>query len=175
MYLRHLKDHFLLGDDEAKAIFEAAKKRKSMAEVEDRSRHMQSLIPAYLEAMALMAAADGNVTEAERHAVSAVVRNVGDLAVIGEHELEQAIDNAFRHVAGKDPDREVVKIANAMVTPSDRYWCAVYMMIIAIADGCREWRRVWLLGGAQEALKLSDQQMDQALASARLFPISGRS
>jgi hypothetical protein len=48
------------------------------------------------------------------------------------------------------------------------------MCIIALADGNRDWRHVWLLGSAQEAFKLTERQMDQAMNSARLFPIPSR-
>jgi hypothetical protein len=45
------------------------------------------------------------------------------------------------------------------------------MMIIAVADGKRDWRDVWLLGSVQEAFKLGDRDMDQAMSSAKLFPM----
>ncbi len=173
LYLRHLKQHFLLGDEEAKAIFEAAKKRRAMAEVEARTLKMQDLMPLYLECMALMASADGTVTDSERRALVGVVRSIGDMAVLGEAELENAVDGAFKRIAGKDGDREISKIAQQM-SSSDRYWAAVYMCIIALADGNRDWRNVWLLGSAQDAFKLTDRQMDQAMNSAKLFPISSR-
>jgi hypothetical protein len=96
------------------------------------------------------------------------------MAILSDSELIDLINAAFKRVEGKDPDREVVRIANAMKTPSDRYWVSVYMMILAIADGYNDWRQVWLLGSAQEALKLTDEEMDRAFASAKLFPIKGR-
>jgi tellurite resistance protein len=173
LYLRHLKQHFLLGDEESKAIYEAAKKRRAMGEVELRTLKMQDLMPLNLDCMALMASADGTVTDSERRALTGVVRNIGDMAVLGEEEMQKAVDDAFRRVEGKDADREIGKIAGQMST-SDRYWAAVYMCIIALAEGQRDWRRVWLLGSAQEAFKLSDRQMDQAMNSAKLFPIPGR-
>jgi hypothetical protein len=96
------------------------------------------------------------------------------MAVLSENELMDAINAAFKRVEGKDADREVVRISNAMRTPSDRYWAAVYMMIMAVADGQQDWRPVWLLGSAQEALKLTEEDMDRAFASAKLFPIRQR-
>jgi len=170
-YLDMLKAWFLLGEDEAKAIFDAARRRRGMAEVEERTRQMQGLMPFNVECMALMACADGNVSVAERQALRGVLRNIGDMAILSNRELDDVIDDAFRRVEGKDGDREIVRIANAMETSSDRYWAAVYMMILAYADGLRDWREVWLLGSAQEALQLSDDDMDRAWQSARLFPV----
>jgi uncharacterized tellurite resistance protein B-like protein len=173
-YLDLLKKWFLLGDHEAKAIFDAARRRRGMAEVEDLTLAMQQLMPFYIECMALMASADGTVTSAERNALLGVLSNVGDLAVLSEDEIQGMLDEAFRKLDGRDPDREVVRIAGAMKTASDRYWGAVYMMILAIADGQHDWRDVWLLGSAQEAFKLDDEEMDRAFASAKLFPIRRR-
>jgi tellurite resistance protein len=173
-YLDLLKKWFLLGEHEAKAIFEAGKKRRGMNVVEDLTEAMQSLMPAYLDCMALMAAADGSVSMAERNALLGVLRSLGDMAVLSENELMDAINEAFRRIEGKDGDREVVRIASQMKTPSDRYWAAVYMMIMAHADGQQDWRPVWLLGSAQEALQLTEEDMDRAFASAKLFPIRAR-
>jgi tellurite resistance protein len=173
-YLDLMKKWFLLGDYEAKTIFEAAKKRRSMNVVEDFTLAMQKLMPLYVECMTLVASADGTVTAAEREALVGVLRNVGDMAILSDSELIDLINDAFRRVEGKDADREVARIAKEMKTPSDRYWAAVYMMILAIADGQSDWRQVWLLGSAQESLSLTDEEMDRAFASAKLFPIKGR-
>jgi uncharacterized membrane protein YebE (DUF533 family) len=62
MYLRALKNQFLLSDEEAKAIHEAARKRRGMTEVEDRTRKMLAQVPTFVECMALMAASDGEIT-----------------------------------------------------------------------------------------------------------------
>jgi tellurite resistance protein len=172
LYLRHLKQHFLLGDEEAKAIYEAAKKKRAMAEVEHRTLRMQDIMPLNLDCMAFMAAADGNVTDAERRALVGVLRNIGDMAVLDEAELQSAVNDAFRRIEGRDADRELSQIAQQMGA-SDKYWAAVYMCIMALADGQRDWRHVWLLGSAQDAFKMTDRQMEQAWGSAKLFPVPG--
>jgi tellurite resistance protein len=174
LYLRALKNQFLLSDDEARSIHDAAKKRRGMTEVEDRTRRMIALVPTFVECMALMAAADGEVTETERRALLGVLMNVGDLAILSGRELSDAIQAAFKKFEGRDPDREIAKIAAGLESPSDRYWAAVYMMIIAVAGGVRDWRQVFFLGSAQEALRLDDRQMDKAMATAKLFPVPYR-
>jgi hypothetical protein len=115
--------------------------------------------------------ADGNVTESERRAIIGVLSSVGDLAAVGERELVATASAAFKRMDGKDPDREITKCAAALEAPSDRYWAMVYMMIIAVAGGVRDWRTVFFLGSAQDALKLDDSAMDRAMFSAKLFPI----
>jgi uncharacterized tellurite resistance protein B-like protein len=170
-YLDLLKGWFLLGEEEAKGLFDAAKRKRGMHEVEDRTRHMQQIMPINIQCMALMAAADGQVTHQERNALLGVLRNVGDMAVMEEDQIMEAVDKAFRAIEGTEPDRQIAKVARGLEQPSDRYWAMVYMMIIAIADGYSDWRQVWLLGSAQDAMGLSDQQMDRAMATAKLFPV----
>jgi tellurite resistance protein len=170
-YLDELRQAFLLGDDEAQAIFEAARRRQGMQEVESRTRQMVGLMPWYLECMALMASIDGTVTAAERQALRGVLKNVGDLNVLPERELETAIDASFRRIAGKEPEVCLRNIAPALESVSDRYWGAVYTAVIAVADGYTHWRQVWLLSSVAEAFRLNDQQMDQAMQTARMFPL----
>src|SRR5262249_52503373 len=126
-----------------------------------------------LECMALMAGADGTVTDAERRAVVGVCRNIGDMAVLGDDELQGAVNKAFKRGGGNGAGPEVSKISQ-MMSWRGRDCAAVYTCLIPIADGGRDWRSVWLLGSAQEAFKLTERQMDQAMNSAKLFPIPGR-
>jgi tellurite resistance protein len=172
LYLSEMKKHFLLGDEEALALYNAAKKKRAMAEVEERTRQLQGMLPWYLEAMALMAAEDGNVTYAEREAMLGVLRTMGDMSVLGERELQDQAEAAFRRIEGKEVDREAARIARALETHTDRYWAAVYAMIMAIADGKTDWRKVFFLGSLQDALRLNDADMDKAMATANLFPIA---
>jgi uncharacterized membrane protein YebE (DUF533 family) len=171
MYLRALRNNFLLGDDEANAIYAAAKKRRGMSEVEDRTRKMIEKAPVFIDCMALTASSDGYVSDSERKALLGVMLGVGDMAVLGEKELTAAVNAAFKKVEGKDADREIARCAAMLDSPSDRYWAMVYMMIIAVAGGIRDWRQVFFLGSAQDALRLDDSAMDRAMYSARLFPI----
>jgi hypothetical protein len=54
--------------------------------------------------------------------------------------------------------------------PADRYWTAVYMMIVALADGKSDWREVEFLEQTRTTFGLSDYQMDAAMDTARQFP-----
>ncbi len=169
-YLNQMQRAFLIDDEDAYAISQAAQRRQGVRHVEEMTRHLQGMMPFYLEAMALMASADGTVTAAERAAVRGVLKSVGDMQVLGDRELESSIEAAFRRIEGKDPDACLKNLTRALETPSDRYWAIVYMGIIALAGGYSQWRQVWLLGSGQEYFKLSDAQMDRAMETARLFP-----
>jgi tellurite resistance protein len=170
-YLNQMQRAFLIADEDAYVIYQAAQKRQGMREVEEMTRHLQGLMPFYLESMALMACADGTITAAERAAVRGVLKSVGDMQVLGDRELESSVEAAFRRIEGKDPDACLKNIRRALETPSDRYWAIVYMGIIAVADGYTQWRQIWLLGSGQEYFQLTDDQMDRAMETARLFPI----
>lgn len=173
-YLDLLQESFLLADNEVEALMDSAVRKKTMHMVEDLTEAMQKLLPLYIEAMALVAQMDGTVTAKEREVFVGVLQSLGDCSAMSETELGELINAAFKTVTGKEPDNEVRRIAKLMKTPIDRYWVAVYMSILAIADGIGDWRENWLLKFAQEPLKLSVEEMDRAFSNAKLFPIKNR-
>ena len=61
-------------------------------------------------------------------------------------------------------------LAAEVAAPSDRYWIAVYTMIIALADGKKDWREVEFLSSLEKTFGLTDNQMDVALQTASQFP-----
>jgi hypothetical protein len=93
------------------------------------------------------------------------------MAVLTREELDHAIDRSFARIKDKESGEELRSIAQKTITsPPDRYWTTVYMMIIALADGKTDWREVRFLNTAREVFDLNDQQMDQAMETASLFP-----
>jgi tellurite resistance protein len=170
-YLEGLKRALMLGEQEAREIWDAATDMRGMQKVEELTRDLQSMLPWYLECMALVAAMDGTVTAAERNAVAGVLKHMGDMAALGERERSDAVEAAFRRIQGKDPDTELRNVATALRAATDRYWAAIYMMVVAVAEGYTNWRQIWLLSSAQEAFKLSDTDMDRGMATAKLFPV----
>ena len=65
---------------------------------------------------------------------------------------------------------ELAAIATEIPQASDRYWVAVYTMIIALADGTQDWREVEFLANMKKIFALTDNQMDVAMKTASLFP-----
>jgi tellurite resistance protein len=170
IYLEKLRRSLQLEEDEAHALKEAARRGKGMVEVEDRTRAMRQTMPRFIEAMAIMAMADGVVTEEERTSMLGVLRTVGDMAVLTEDELGEAVDRAFSRINEESIDNEVNELAGKLRSPSDRYWATVYMMIIAIADGYQNWRHVWLLSNVMVAFDFSEEQMERAMQTAKQSP-----
>jgi uncharacterized tellurite resistance protein B-like protein len=169
-FLDTLQKALQVADNEAKDIFEAARKQSGLLTLEEKTTKMRELMPRFVDCMALMAIADGEVHDEERVGIRAVLRNIPDMAVLTRDELDQAIDASFDRMEGKDPGAELTSIAAALPTEADRYWTTVYMMIVALADGKSDWREVAFLETTESTFELTDDQMDQAMETARLFP-----
>jgi hypothetical protein len=73
-------------------------------------------------------------------------------------------------MSGIDAEDHLAAVATEVPSPGDRYWTAAYMMIVALADGKTDWREVGFLKNVQDAFELTDEQMDQAMSTASVFP-----
>ena len=169
-YLEMLQRAMQLGDDEARDIFEAARANSGLLTLEEKTQRMRQLMPRFVDCMALMASADGQVHEQERAGIRGVLSNIPDMSVLSTGELDEAINTAFARLESKQVDQEIQHIAQEINHPADRYWTMVYMMIVALSDGKTDWREVAFLKTAESAFALSDTQMDMAMENARLFP-----
>ena len=169
-FLDGMQKAFALDDTEAKEVFEAARQHSGLLTLEEKSEKVRFLMPAFVKCMALMAAADGEIHHEERLGMRAVLRNIPDMSVLTNTEQDEAIDVALDRIAGKDNKSELVEIAKEIPQGSDRYWVAVYTMIIALADGKQDWREIEFLAALKKTFGLSDSQMDVAMHTARQFP-----
>ena len=169
-YLDGMMTAFALDEAEAKELFEAARSHSGLLTIEEKSEKVRTLLPAFVRSMALMAAADEEIHHEERIGMRAVLRNIPDLSVLTTAEIDEAIDVAIERVTGKDSKTELAEIAAEIPSNSDRYWVAVYTMIIALADGTQDWREVEFLANLKRIFELNDKQMDIAMKTASLFP-----
>lgn len=162
---------FGLEETEAREVFEAARKHSGLLTLDEKSEKMKALMPRFVECMALIAAADGDVHHEERLGIRSVLRNIPDMAVLTATELDRAIDSALDNVHGKNPEAELASIAKVIEAMPDRYWTTVYTMIVALADGKTDWREVKFLESMKAAFNLNDNQMDVAMSTAKQFPM----
>ncbi len=169
-YLDGMMTAFAMDEGEAKELFEAARAHSGLLTIEEKSEKVRTLLPAFVRSMALMASADGEIHHEERIGMRAVLRNIPDLSVLTTAEIDEAIGIAIERVAGKDNKAELAEIAAEIPSGSDRYWVAVYTMIIALADGTQDWREVEFLASLKKIFGLNDNQMDIAMKTAALFP-----
>jgi tellurite resistance protein len=171
IYLERLRQALLLEEDEATALKEAARRERGMMEVEDRTRAMRQIMPRFIDAMAIMALADGVVTDAERDAVIGCLRTIADMAVFSDEEIIEAVTTAFARINEKDIEGEVSAMAQSIRSNGDRYWALVYMSVVAMADGYQNWRHMWLLPIVKDRFGFSEAQMDRAMDTAKLTPM----
>jgi uncharacterized tellurite resistance protein B-like protein len=169
-FLDQLQAAFALEEAEAKEVFEAARAHSGLQTLEEKSSRVREMMPAFVRCMALMAAADDEIHHEERLGMRAVLHNIPDMAVLTAAELDEAIDVAIEASKGKDGVTELASVAKAIVAPADRYWTAVYVMIVALADGKTDWREVKFLEGLKSTFGLSETQMDAAMKTAAQFP-----
>jgi tellurite resistance protein len=169
-YLDALQKALALGDDEARALFEDARQHSGLKTVEEKAAQMREMMPRFVDCMALMASADGEVHDDELEGVRQVLRSIPDMQVLTRDELDEAIDVSFGRIKDKDVGEELKTIAQVIPNPADRYWTTVYMMIIARSDGRTDWREVRFLQQAKKEFALSDSHMDQAMETASMFP-----
>lgn len=170
VFLDQLQAALALEEAEAKEVFEAARMHSGLQTLEEKSGRVREMMPAFVRCMALMAAADEEIHHEERLAVRAVLHNIPDMQVLTAAELDEAIDVAIERTAGKDHKAELTDVASSIVAPSDRYWTAVYVMIVALADGKNDWREIQFLESMKTIFELSENQMDVAMKTAAQFP-----
>lgn len=169
-FLDALQKSLSLDDGEARDIFEAARQQSGLLTLEEKTTAMREMMPRFVDCMALMAASDGEIHDEELVGVLAVLRNIPDMAVLTKEELDTQIVDSFERIKGKNIETELESIAETISSVADRYWTTVYMMIIALADGKTDWREIKFLKIAEDVFELSDEQMDQAMGTAALFP-----
>jgi len=169
-FLDGMMNAFALDEAEAREVFEAARQHSGLLTLEEKSEKVRALLPAFVRCMALMASADGEIHHEERLGMRAVLRNIPDMSVLTGAEIDEAIDVALERGAGQDNKAQLVDIAGEIPGVTDRYWVAVYTMIIALSDGKQDWREVEFLASMKKTFGLSDNQMDVAMKTASLFP-----
>jgi uncharacterized tellurite resistance protein B-like protein len=169
-FLDAMQAAFALQETEAKDVFEAARRHSGLLTLEEKTEKMTKLMPRFVQCMALMACADGEVHHEERLSMRAVLKKIPDMAVLPPGELDKAMDAALDAAQGKDAPTELAQIAKVIENVADRYWTSVYVMIIALADGKTDWREVKYLDAMRAAFALTEEQMDAAIATARQFP-----
>ncbi|MCX5742099.1 MAG: tellurite resistance TerB family protein [Proteobacteria bacterium] len=170
VYLDQMQKAFALDDHDAKDVFEAARQHSGLMTLEEKSEKVRWLMPAFVQCMAMMAMADEEIHHEERLSIRAVLRNIPDMAVLTSSELDEAVDVALARLEGKDVTAELEAVAATIEQPADRYWTAVYVMIIAHADGKNDWREIKFLESMKRVFALTDNQMDVAMQTAAQFP-----
>ncbi len=168
-YLDALRQALLIDDEEARRIEEAARQRKGMLVVEGMTREIAALVPRFIDCMALMAAADGVVRDDERQAIRDVLRGIGDMATVGDQQLDELIEQSFARIGGGSVIVQIEGMAREIRGSADRYWATVYIMVVALVEGWNSIRQVRVISAVKESFGLTTNQMTRAMENARLF------
>jgi uncharacterized membrane protein YebE (DUF533 family) len=168
-YLDALRTALLLDDEEARRIEDAARARMGMTVVEGMTREIAALVPRFIDCMALMAAADGVVRDDERQAIRDVLRGIGDMATVGDEQLEELIEQSFARIGGGSVIVQIEAMANEIRGSADRYWATVYIMVVALVEGWNSIRQVRVISSVKESFGLTQEQMGRAMENAKLF------
>ena len=169
-YLDALQESLKIDDDTARDIFDGVRQSSGLKTVEEKAEAMRAMMPRFVDCMALMAAADGEIHDEELVGVRAVLASIPDMSVLSSDELNDAIVAAFDRVREKDLVESINEVSKTIVDQRDRYWTTVYMMIICLADGKADWREVAFLTNTRDAFAMTDELMDHAMNAASMFP-----
>jgi len=169
-YLNNLQKALTIEEADAKDLFEAARNNSGLMTLDEKTGKMREMMPHFVNCMALMAAADGEVHAEELMGIRSVLKQIPDMTVLTEDELDEAIDVSFERVGSTPQEEAINTIAESIDDLADRYWTTVYMMIVALADGKTDWREISFLKTVETAFELTDYQMDEAMKTASMFP-----
>lgn len=168
-YLDALRGALLLDDEEARRLEEAARGRLGMTMVEGMTREIAALVPRFVDCMCLMAAADGVVRPEERQAIRDVLRGIGDMATVGDEQLEALIEQSFARIGDGSVIPHIEAMPGEIRGSANRYWATVYVMVIALVEGWNSVRQVRVISAFKEAFGMTSDQMSRAMENARLF------
>ena len=176
-YLEALQEALGLPDETARELFESLRKKSSVLTIEERMERTKALIPRFIDAMCLLTLADGKVDDTEIDGIEAVLKHISDMRTLSEEALHDEVVASFDRLEGKSVDDVLKDIRAVINTPNDCFWTVTYMMIVAVADGVKDWQELGLLAQFQKAFGLDNKSMDSAMKIAAQFPnvkITGR-
>jgi uncharacterized tellurite resistance protein B-like protein len=167
-YLERLKRAFMLDEATCQNILSAAQAKMGIEIAGDSFRESRELVPAFIDCMALVAAADGSTDATEIQAMRDLVSNHPDLAPSDNKNLEQLINQAVVTARGQNPELALAQIARTRLSRThDQFWALVYMAYVTYADGRTDWRETTLLESARNAFGFTDEMLAHALRTAR--------
>jgi uncharacterized membrane protein YebE (DUF533 family) len=165
-YLEALQAALGLPNEVARELFESVRRGSSVLTIEERTTRMKELVPRFLDAMVLMARADGHVDKVEHNVIADLVPRLVSRRVFHDGEARAAVDAAFSRVGERDTETVIAELGAALTTSLDRFWTMTSLMVVALADDERDWQELGLAARFQTALHLDSRQMNQALQVA---------
>lgn len=170
-FLEALRIALRIAPLEAEQLVAAAHGGQLTAFLEDRVLRVKSMTSVAAELFALRALARGCATDDHRHRVRDFFAALPDLALTSD-ELEGELYRAFRRPRAPDAQvfGELVRVAQMLPDPVDRYWLAVYTLVAEPSASVPSWRVIPFMGVLQAAFQITDTDMELAVIDALTFP-----
>jgi uncharacterized tellurite resistance protein B-like protein len=172
-FLEALRVALRIGPREANEVMAATQQRTLPAYLDDRFMRIRNLIGTACEVFALRALARGMATDAERFKVRDFFASIPDL-MLSTDELDSELFRAFRRPRAPDAQvfGELVRIAQTLPDPVDRYWIVVYTLVAELPATVPSWRVIPFMGVMQAAFQITDTDMELAAVDALAFPLA---
>jgi len=168
-YLDALRRSLAVSEREHAELLDAARNKHAMALLEQKVERFREQVPLIVDCFVLRRLSAGPLERDHCNQIRMVLGSISDIDVLPE-VIEQEVERAYRSSpTWSSVDDELVRVADEMHEPADRYWTAVYLLVSELARGCTSWREIDFLARLQRAFALEDAGMDAAEANARLF------
>jgi uncharacterized tellurite resistance protein B-like protein len=170
-YLESLRAALSIGERESQVLLEGARGGRAMAALEQRVGRLRELWPVVIDCLALQLAAERTPTEVDAESIRAVLSELPDVTALPD-EVDAAVQRSLRDAGARCAQlpAELSRLAGSVPYPMDRYWCAVYLMMVERARGRDQWPAVPFLCQLQQSFGLTDVEMERASQDARLLP-----
>ena len=168
VYLKTLRRALRISGPEFEEMFLAAREKRSAQDLDVRVAHLRELVPSIVELFALRSLSLGTLIPAHRAQIAELLAALPDLEV-RDQDLAQLVEKAYSRMHfAMDLEAEIQKLANAMPSPTDRYWATVYLMC-ADTISAAHWRSNPFLASIQRIFALDPADLDFAAGDAAGF------
>jgi uncharacterized membrane protein YebE (DUF533 family) len=166
-YLESLRRALFLPRAEARDVLDSVRTFAGAFAIEEQLDRIRAGVPAVLDAMALMALADGRADEREAAAIAALLRASADSFAYDAASLRGAVDEALARVAASAEADVLARVAQAAPAPADRFWTLAYVQVVMHADEALAPGETALLESLRRTFGLGRDDVDDARALAR--------
>lgn len=119
---------------------------------------------AYLEAMLILAMADGELEDEELDDMAVSCARHPKLSELGVRTIIAVLNESFRKMEKQGNDRRIQEMAKALQTTEQRMDAVGVALSIAMSDGTIEPEELVLLKQMQAVFRLTDEQIEEVMS-----------
>ena len=164
--LKSLQQAFALTETHVAQITEAAQLPGSLDDIVSelhsaRLVNQPSVEQAYIEIMLLMALADGEIQEAEGHALGLTLAKRVEFQGLDQDQLDQAIKEAIARIQGDGLQVRLTALNEVLSHQDERQRAIRFAYRILAADGIEDCRESGMLAKMLQAFELKDDFLER--------------